>query len=141
MRPLALALVLTACAPDLHADVPAVEACLGPKVDEARGDDWKERSRPVVELPVGEKKLWPMSLMAGMSYRFMVCADRQVSGVELVVYGPDRQAMGSVRNDGGRDASLELTVPTTGRHHVAVRATTFVPGTTSAALGMAVTYK
>ncbi len=125
-------------APSALADKEVADDCLRTKIWEDYTEGWAVRTATNTNLKVGEHKIYLVTLYAGNSYKFMVCADESAVDIDLALHDADGKPEVHDNVD-SRDPSLEFTPTKTATYYVAVYAQSVQGESTDVA--MAVTYK
>lgn len=136
--PLALA-ALTFAAPAYADATEQAEACVRTKVYSAYEDGWSLRTLQSTTRDRDDHKIWPTTLVAGLTYRVIACGQEGVTDVELVLYDGDGKLIEADAST-ARDASLELKVASTGGFYIAAK-TAGGEGDGPTAIAVGVIYK
>lgn len=123
MRSLAALVAVVACnIPALALASPEDEAlsCVATKSYEAYQGGWRSRDREVITQTADAIWKSGTTLLAGVEYRILACADPGSTDVQLAVYDTWGKV---VVSDAAvaQDAELSLKVPTTGGYYLVAR--------------------
>ncbi|MCB9663652.1 MAG: hypothetical protein H6732_06050 [Alphaproteobacteria bacterium] len=117
---LVAALACTASQPAHAAPEDEALSCVATKSYEAYQAGWRSRDREVITQTADALWKTGTTLLAGVEYRIVACADPGSSDVQLALY--DTWGKPVVQDEQvGRDAELSIKVPTTGGYYLVAR--------------------
>lgn len=114
--------------------------CLAPKLWDNYSDDWNLRSVLHSVAHPGEYAVESAVLLEGFEYRFELCGDEQLGGVQLYLLDEHDQV---VMQDGktGREGALTYSPDTTGEYRLVVSPTGVPEAAVGSSISIGIAYR